>query len=368
MRLADHALASRVQLSYSDEELRMLVRGPVDKRARSGHACACAVFKCCQLIRQRGRLAFQNGDVVGRASQARFGDDDVVARPVDGVLRVHARVAVACPGQLRVGPFELGTSARELRAGVGDGGPPGRFVVRVRGEERVDGLGARSQVGDDDVALLQIGSLRRELGVEPCQAAQLGKRPVVHPSSLASATMLKLRMIAVLVALVVPVAALADGAPTPASTASQICKQAQTSMGAALFAQTYGTNASKSNAFGKCVSKNAGGAQQDVSNAAKRCKAEQADATFAASHGGKTFTQFYGTNVSKGKGTGANAFGKCVSQAASASADAQATAATGAAKSCKAALKASAADFATKYGSSHSAFGKCVAAASKTTK
>ena len=180
--------------------------------------------------------------------------------------------------------------------------------------------------------------------------------------------MLKLTMMAVLVALIVPVAALADGTPTTASTANQICKQAKTSMGAALFAQTYGTNASKSNAFGKCVAKNSAAAQQDVSNAAKTCKAEQADANFAASHGGKTFTQFYGTNVSKGKGTVANAFGKCVSQSASASADAQAKTATGAAKSCKAALKASATDFAKSYGSGHNAFGKCVAAASKPTK
>lgn len=181
--------------------------------------------------------------------------------------------------------------------------------------------------------------------------------------------MLKWMILAVLVALAAPVAALADGAaPTPASTANQICKQAQTSMGATLFAQTYATNAGKTNAFGKCMSKNSVAAQQDVSNAAKTCKAEQADPNFAATHNGQTFAQKYGTNVSKGKGSGANAFGKCVSQTASASAAAQADASTSAAKSCKAALKASTTDFASKYGTGHGAFGKCVSAASKPTK
>ncbi len=181
--------------------------------------------------------------------------------------------------------------------------------------------------------------------------------------------MLKWTMATLLVALVVPIAALADGAaPTPASTANQICQQARTSMGTGLFGQTYGTNANKSNAFGKCVAKNAGAAQQDVSNATKTCKAEQADPNFATSHGGKTFAQFYGANTAKGKGSSANAFGKCVSKAASNSAANQAAASTAAAKSCKAALKASATDFAAKYGTGHNAFGKCVSATSKPTK
>jgi hypothetical protein len=176
-------------------------------------------------------------------------------------------------------------------------------------------------------------------------------------------------MATLLVALIVPMAALADTAtPTPASTANQICQQARTSMGAALFTQTYGTNASKANAFGKCVAKNAGAAQQDVSNAAATCKAEQSDPNFATSHGGKTFDQYYGANSAKGKGAGANAFGKCVSKSVANSATKQADASTSAAKSCKAALKASASDFAAKYGTGRNAFGKCVSAASKSTK
>ena len=79
-------------------------------------------------------------------------------------------------------------------------------------------------------------------------------------------------------------------------------------------------------AFGKCVS---GKAKDDLSednadkvNAAKECKAEQADPNFAASHEGKTFDEFYGTNTPnpKGKGGGKNAFGKCVSGKAKAKA------------------------------------------------
>ncbi len=56
-------------------------------------------------------------------------------------------------------------------------------------------------------------------------------------------------------------------------------------------------------------------------NAAKECKAEQADPNFAASHDGKTFDEFYGTNGNPKKetsGTGKNAFGKCVSSKAKA--------------------------------------------------
>ncbi len=56
-------------------------------------------------------------------------------------------------------------------------------------------------------------------------------------------------------------------------------------------------------------------------NAAKECKAEQADPDFAASHDGKTFDEFYGTNGNPKKETpGAlkNAFGKCVSSKAKA--------------------------------------------------
>ena len=77
----------------------------------------------------------------------------------------------------------------------------------------------------------------------------------------------------------------------------------------------YGTNKNKKNAFGKCVSSKASAAvesQEDATlNAAKKCKAERADVNFAAGHGGKSFADFYGTNANK-----KNAFGKCVSKLA----------------------------------------------------
>ena len=46
-------------------------------------------------------------------------------------------------------------------------------------------------------------------------------------------------------------------------------------------------------------------------NAAKQCKAERRDENFAASHGGESFAEFYGTNRNN-----KNAFGKCVSKKA----------------------------------------------------
>ena len=165
-------------------------------------------------------------------------------------------------------------------------------------------------------------------------------------------------MLFVLVALVVPVAAFAGGTPSAASAANSLCKQAQTAMGSTVFGQTYATNASKSNAFGKCVAKNTVKAQQIVSNAAKTCTAQQSDASFSTTHNGMSFVQFYGS--SKGKSSAANAYGKCVSAAVSNAVAAQAKVTAAAAKSCKAALTASATAFAAKYGT----FGKCVALAS----
>ena len=79
--------------------------------------------------------------------------------------------------------------------------------------------------------------------------------------------------------------------------------------------RSYGTNANKANAFGKCVSGKAKAkkeaAAEDAAeeraeeNAAKKCKAERG--TTAQSI--EAFKQKYGTNANK-----ANAFGKCVSK------------------------------------------------------
>ena len=157
-----------------------------------------------------------------------------------------------------------------------------------------------------------------------------------------------------LVAVAAPVAAFADPTtPTPASTANTSCKAKLQSRGPAMFKQTYGT-------LGKCVSQSASRSLQDVSNAAKTCKAQQADPSFSGSHGGQTFDQYYGSNSSKGNGADRNAYGKCVSQQVQQSVKSETAAAVSAAKTCKAALKADPKAFANKYGAARNAFGKCV--------
>lgn len=103
---------------------------------------------------------------------------------------------------------------------------------------------------------------------------------------------------------------------TARTNASKECK-AERAADPAAFKTKYGTGKNGSNAHGKCVSQKAKAnkaeadaeEKQDVSSA-KQCRAERSqDADeFKAAHGGKTFTEFYGTNKN-----GKNAFGKCVS-------------------------------------------------------
>jgi hypothetical protein len=82
------------------------------------------------------------------------------------------------------------------------------------------------------------------------------------------------------------------------------------------FATTYGTNANKHNAFGKCVSQKAKAKEKaadeqdaqdaaEFKNAAKQCDSERTDDAAA-------FAEKYGTNENN-----RNAFGKCVSSKAS---------------------------------------------------
>lgn len=71
-------------------------------------------------------------------------------------------------------------------------------------------------------------------------------------------------------------------------------------MGVTAFGKAYAT-------FGACVSRYAPVEQQVTLSANATCTAQQADPNFAASHGGKTFVQFYGAGQS-----GNNAFAKCV--------------------------------------------------------
>ena len=94
---------------------------------------------------------------------------------------------------------------------------------------------------------------------------------------------LKALVAALAVAAILPVAALADEAsPSDKANGARSCQALKTSLGAATFASTYGTNADKSNAFGKCVSKWTQAEHQNRHAAAAACTAEQADANFAA--------------------------------------------------------------------------------------
>ena len=171
-------------------------------------------------------------------------------------------------------------------------------------------------------------------------------------------------------------AAADEPSSTDKKNAAQECRALRDGMGKTAFAQLYGTNDNRSNAFGKCVSRfardEAAEREAAKSNAAKQCKAEREDANFAQSHDSKSFQQFYGTN-----GNGKNAYGRCVSAKAKANkqksdeADKARDAKTiRAAKACRAEQKDSSfADshggksFSDHYGTNRNkrnAFGKCV--------
>jgi len=176
---------------------------------------------------------------------------------------------------------------------------------------------------------------------------------------------------AALALLVVPAGAVAKPDRADKTNAAQECKTERGSTAATreAFKVRYGTNKTKSNAFGKCVSRRAlDEAQEGVvahKNASKECKAE------AEELGAEAFAAKYGT----GK-RGKNAHGKCVSSKAKeheAEADAedqeQIEARQSAAKTCAAERNEIGRDaFAEKYGTNRNkrnAFGKCV---SKTVK
>src|SRR5215208_2503052 len=104
------------------------------------------------------------------------------------------------------------------------------------------------------------------------------------------------------VALVVAAAAFAaDGSGQ--TNAARSCRTERTAMGADAFKLLYGTNANRSNAFGKCVAKAARAEHQATANSSQACRTER------NALGAEAFRTKYGTNQNK-----ANAFGKCVSK------------------------------------------------------
>jgi hypothetical protein len=163
--------------------------------------------------------------------------------------------------------------------------------------------------------------------------------------------------------LALPAVVLADSSDDTTASPAQACKQLRTGMGTTAFKAAYGTNANRSNAFGKCVSKQIRAQQSDRISAAKQCKAEHGDASFAAGHGGKTFAEVYGTNKN-----GRNAFGRCVSKKAGQTQEDRVDATVNAARTCKAERRSLGSDaFAEKYAASkgRSAFGRCVSTTAK---
>lgn len=159
--------------------------------------------------------------------------------------------------------------------------------------------------------------------------------------------------------------AFAQDTPTPQQVASAQCIAQKHAMGNKAFKALYGKRAVKT-----CKNKGRGSANALVNNAAQLCKAEQADPNFAATHGGLTFDQFYGTNPND-----KNSFGKCVSGKAKAQQDAQTVALRNAAQSCRAersdpgfAAAHGGKSFADFYGTNRNkknAFGKCVSGKAK---
>ena len=159
-------------------------------------------------------------------------------------------------------------------------------------------------------------------------------------------------LVAVLTLGAVPAIAFAEDAPTQKS-AAQLCHEQKKAMGDAAFKALYGTNANKSNAFGKCVSKQTAKSSENRQNAAKTCAEER------KTLGEQAFKDKYGKNGNK-----ANAFGKCVSMKAQAETAAEQAATIKAAKACKAERKSMGdSAFKAKYGTNankSNAFGKCV--------
>ncbi len=100
------------------------------------------------------------------------------------------------------------------------------------------------------------------------------------------------------------VAKLSQAASTNAKNAAKAC-QAERAKDPLAFQTKYGKNVNKANAFGKCVSMTArdlSEAQQDATlDAAAACKSERQQM------GADAFKGKYGTNANK-----SNAFGKCI--------------------------------------------------------
>src|SRR5262245_27149733 len=170
-----------------------------------------------------------------------------------------------------------------------------------------------------------------------------------------------------LAALVVPAASFGGPNGQDRENGARACRALRASLGTDLFRQTYGTvQSNRMNAMGRCVSQWTHAAHQNRISARAACAAEQADPTFAATHNGLSFAEFYGKNAND-----KNAFGKCVSSKAKAALLQQQSATQNAAKSCEAERTSMGGPaFRVKYGKNandRNAFGKCVSQLAKST-
>jgi hypothetical protein len=113
----------------------------------------------------------------------------------------------------------------------------------------------------------------------------------------------RLLVLAAAVLVLTPAAAFAGTSTRSASAnanASAQCTALRAKLGTGPFAQAFDT-------FGGCVSNFVPLALRNASTAASTCRAMRADAGFAAAHGGKSFDVYYGTGSTHEK-----AFANCV--------------------------------------------------------
>jgi hypothetical protein len=163
--------------------------------------------------------------------------------------------------------------------------------------------------------------------------------------------MRRLILVLIAAAALAPVAASASTSPS-ATSARADCTKLRAAMGVTAFSQAYAT-------FGACVSRYAPIEQQVTNGAEATCTAQQADPNFAASHGGKTFDEYYGTGKNK-----QNAFARCVTIVAKANRQAEQQGRLNPARTCRAIrTQLGSSLFNLSYGKNkndRNAFGKCV--------
>lgn len=169
--------------------------------------------------------------------------------------------------------------------------------------------------------------------------------------------------LAVPAAFAVPPSGQGPSGQSATPSASELCKQQRRAIGMSAFRALYASTGSPKAAMDACLTRQLQVASTAAKNAAKACKAEQADPSFAAGHSGKSFADWYGTNEND-----KNAFGKCVSMKAQEAVAASEAATTNAAKKCKAERALNPANFKATHGTNKNnanAFGKCVSKLAK---